>query len=35
MSHPTPISIVKACQTLPDEPKNLEPAGKRYQTGRR
>ena len=24
--HPTPISIVKACQTLPDEPGSLEPA---------
>jgi hypothetical protein len=24
--HPEPISIVKACQTLPDEPESLEPA---------
>ncbi len=24
--HPDPISIVKACQTLPDEPESLEPA---------
>lgn len=24
--HPEPISIVKACQTLPDEPQSLEPA---------
>ena len=24
--HPEPISIVRACQTLPDEPQSLEPA---------
>ena len=24
--HPEPISIVRACQTLPDEPESLEPA---------
>jgi len=24
--HPEPISIVKACQTLPDEPESLQPA---------
>lgn len=24
--HPEPISIVKACQTLPDEPESLEAA---------
>lgn len=24
--HPEPISIVKACKTLPDEPQSLEPA---------
>jgi hypothetical protein len=24
--HPEPISIYKACQTLPDEPESLEPA---------
>jgi hypothetical protein len=24
--HPEPISIVKACQTLPDEPQSLQPA---------
>ena len=24
--HPEPISIFRACQTLPDEPESLEPA---------